>query len=1102
MDTPPDSSTSSSASSPSPLLEPSVKAELTFDDMTFTDNRTDPLEFLLQTLSGEPADSTSPQDTHSQEWSQMASWDTSDNKFTLGSDFDFSIPMELDFQSNMAVDPSALHFNPSMFTHQASVAQSEHLFNAHTNAQFPTAPNFPFDPQNGTWTETSTQRRLSITSASSSSGASLSPIPEHSSAISSSASDSGYSEGDSASELAHRVRQMAGVTLAVPVSAQVQQLAAAGGQAKLPIPRLPRPTSTPIKRAPSKASSPEAGFSSSASASPSAECSDPIAEAGQATDISQPALTASGRPKTSHTTIERRYRTNLNARITGLKQAVPALRVLEKNGSSYGDAVDTRGFVDGVKVARKMSKANVLGKATEYIKVLKRREARLTREQDGLKSLIAGLVGGPALLKEWEREWREKFGGSEKDELEDGMGSAAASDDEDGDGEDSDEEGDDGRAKKKAKVVKPPKKEKIVRSLPAPTVPAAPGAVPEKRKRGRPRKNPLPPVPPITALSEPSPMVLPNPSQTGSPAAHPMQAGNHPEAQPAPQYLLAAFAFFSIFNSPLASSYTRSQSHSHGHHHGMVMTDHPVVPIPQPSSSAFSVYGYSTHDMVQAFHLLVSTAVLFYIVLPWFSGALQRNSITSFLKRLPSYLLRASQPSRKAPAHGRLDVQKQVKVEHNRSALNDALDLSRRGASDEATQLREALGISTGVIGLMQSVIKAARIDRGIELNQLEQRAWVRLGELVALDSTTSKATRLQTYWCMSWHIPTFKASTTDLSTLALIVRPASHSKASELWEQARQHDALRMHERVVLSTMSVDEASDILDKWRLWRAAERKTRCAACEKRTPLGILAAIIVRFKLRKHAASMFVRTVAPHGARDEDGEEVLYDAEQEQKDEQEMRGTIEAAKSIGGRTAELAGLLERAWDSGFCPEEDVLSSSRPKLGDHDDEHCEEEHDLADLDAQEIRSLISATLIYRHIFPSSFPSVGPSVSLILSPPPSPSRKNVALHTALRTALGSAAFDYVEGRLDDPTLGGALEDARDRVVDILPSGTCCVHLILGAVFTGSFCLRILRTKTSKECIPEVEVRVRDRVSATAGTRAFELQKPKAYRMGLSVLV
>ncbi len=92
-----------------------------------------------------------------------------------------------------------------------------------------------------------------------------------------------------------------------------------------------------------------------------------------------------GRPKTSHTTIERRYRTNLNARIQALKDAVPALRVLEnkekaKKGQDspeteseklekpvWNDIVDERGFVDGVKVARKISKANVLGKAAEYI---------------------------------------------------------------------------------------------------------------------------------------------------------------------------------------------------------------------------------------------------------------------------------------------------------------------------------------------------------------------------------------------------------------------------------------------------------------------------------------------------------------------------------------------------------------------------------------------------------------------------------------------------------------------------------------------------------------------------------------------------------------
>lgn len=35
------------------------------------------------------------------------------------------------------------------------------------------------------------------------------------------------------------------------------------------------------------------------------------------------------------------------------------------------DIIDERGFVDGVKVARKCSKANVLGKAVEYIRYVR-----------------------------------------------------------------------------------------------------------------------------------------------------------------------------------------------------------------------------------------------------------------------------------------------------------------------------------------------------------------------------------------------------------------------------------------------------------------------------------------------------------------------------------------------------------------------------------------------------------------------------------------------------------------------------------------------------------------------------------------------------------
>lgn len=78
----------------------------------------------------------------------------------------------------------------------------------------------------------------------------------------------------------------------------------------------------------------------------------------------------SGRPKTAHTTIERRYRTNLNTCITNLRNSIPAIRYLDKQyqkESAVPDTLDENGCVDGVKAARKISKATIMGKAREYI---------------------------------------------------------------------------------------------------------------------------------------------------------------------------------------------------------------------------------------------------------------------------------------------------------------------------------------------------------------------------------------------------------------------------------------------------------------------------------------------------------------------------------------------------------------------------------------------------------------------------------------------------------------------------------------------------------------------------------------------------------------
>jgi len=265
----------------------------------------------------------------------------------------------------------------------------------------------------------------------------------------------------------------------------------------------------------------------------------------------------------------------------------------------YGevDMIDERGYVDGVKVARKCSKANVLGKAVEYIRVLKRRELRLRAEQDGLKALICGLVGGPALLKEWEREWRERFGGEERDEAP--LDSAEGDDegDDDDDDDDDDDEGE-GKKRKRAKV------EKDALPLPKKEPKSASNVLldghPEKRKRGRPRKMPLL-VPTVPVQSMP---LANTPAVTHSEPQHQSQ-----------QYLLAVFVLFSFFNSPVTSSNSHSTTQQ-GHGHVLSSTPVPLAYAPDIVSQFNPpvVTTVAWRDWVQIAHLAI-TILLFISVL-------------------------------------------------------------------------------------------------------------------------------------------------------------------------------------------------------------------------------------------------------------------------------------------------------------------------------------------------------------------------------------------------------------------------------------------------------------------------------------------------------
>lgn len=266
----------------------------------------------------------------------------------------------------------------------------------------------------------------------------------------------------------------------------------------------------------------------------------------------------------------------------------------------YGevDVIDERGYVDGVKVARKCSKANVLGKAVEYIRVLKRREMRLRAEQDGLKTLVCGLVGGPALLREWEREWRERFGGEERDEVADGEGDVEDEGDDDDDDDDVEEQEDVGKKRKRAKVEKDlGVAVNVKKEVKAATVTIGPDGQPEKRKRGRPRKVPLPPA-------NSAPVVSTEQQQQQQP-------------QQQQQYLLAVFAMFSFFNSPLTSS----SSHVHPHtHQGHVLSPEISSQLTPPVMAVQNTATVTWRDWVQVAHLAITVLLFVSVVARMVNG--------------------------------------------------------------------------------------------------------------------------------------------------------------------------------------------------------------------------------------------------------------------------------------------------------------------------------------------------------------------------------------------------------------------------------------------------------------------------------------------------
>ncbi|KAL2802716.1 hypothetical protein BJX63DRAFT_100475 [Aspergillus granulosus] len=84
--------------------------------------------------------------------------------------------------------------------------------------------------------------------------------------------------------------------------------------------------------------------------------------------------------KRAHNVIEKRYRANLNEKISELRDSVPSLRASKGSGGIVDDD-----DAEGVTPANKLNKASILSKATEYIRHLETRNKRLEDENTALK---------------------------------------------------------------------------------------------------------------------------------------------------------------------------------------------------------------------------------------------------------------------------------------------------------------------------------------------------------------------------------------------------------------------------------------------------------------------------------------------------------------------------------------------------------------------------------------------------------------------------------------------------------------------------------------------------------------------------------------------
>ena len=204
-----------------------------------------------------------------------------------------------------------------------------------------------------------------------------------------------------------------------------------------PPPPTDAATATAARRYPSRSATKRKSTGSSSDDEPPAKSPTttthhirrPSSTTPKAKDTSATATTTTpvlGPKKTAHNEIEKRYRTNLNDKITQLRNAVPSLRQMtvrskpaapaaaaesgEHDDAEDGLMVDIAGAQSGGGGA-KLNKATILSKATEYILQLERRNQGLETENGALRErmeelellLMAATAAGDGRVGVWNR---------------------------------------------------------------------------------------------------------------------------------------------------------------------------------------------------------------------------------------------------------------------------------------------------------------------------------------------------------------------------------------------------------------------------------------------------------------------------------------------------------------------------------------------------------------------------------------------------------------------------------------------------------------------------------------------------------------------------